>query len=152
MVSQEGPSLDLRMQVINNDGQITGETVDHEKRASRRQASHCSTRSLTAFVSQSHGQTYPDRRITLVVPYTPGATTDTFGRMLARHMQERLSVPVVVENRPGAGTAIGAGVVANSKPDGYTILLATTTTLAANRSLYTGLSYKVDKFFNRSLK
>jgi tripartite-type tricarboxylate transporter receptor subunit TctC len=68
-------------------------------------------------------QTWPTKQVTIVVPFPPGGQQDIEGRALAASMQNRLKQPVVVENRPGAGSAIGIGHVAKSAPDGYTILL-----------------------------
>ena len=65
--------------------------------------------------------TYPDRAIKLVVPFPAGALTDSLGRMIAERLRPVLGQPIVVENRPGAGTLLGASVVAKSPPDGYTI-------------------------------
>ena len=65
---------------------------------------------------------YPDRPIVIVVPFSAGGSTDVLARLLAKPMQEILKQPVVVENRVGAAGAIGAGYVAKSSPDGYTVL------------------------------
>lgn len=69
---------------------------------------------------------YPDRPVTIVVPYTPGGSTDILGRYEADLLQRELHQTFVVENRPGAGSAIGVGYVAKSAPDGYTLLHAPT--------------------------
>jgi len=82
-----------------------------------------------------------DRPVTLVVPYAPGGTSDMLGRLLAQHLGTILGRTVVVDNRPGAGTAVGASYVARAAPDGGTLLLATSTTLAINPSLYPKLTY-----------
>lgn len=80
--------------------------------------------------------TYPDRPIKLLVPFPPGALTDTLGRMVADRLRPALGQPIVVENRPGAGTLLAAGVVAKSPPDGLTLMVATTTTLAISPVMY----------------
>ena len=80
--------------------------------------------------------TYPDRAIKLVVPFPAGALTDTLGRMIAERLRPVLNQSIVVENRPGAGTLLGASVVAKSPPDGYSMLVATSSTLAISPSLY----------------
>lgn len=77
--------------------------------------------------SFSHAQPYPSRPITLVVPFAPGGGTDSLARELAKLMQDKLAQPVVVDNRGGAGGAIAAAQVAQSKPDGYTLLFITST-------------------------
>ena len=74
--------------------------------------------------------TYPDRPSRLVVPYPAGALTDSLGRLVADRLRPVLNQPVVVENRPGAGTLLGASQVAKSAPDGYSLIVATSTTLA----------------------
>jgi tripartite-type tricarboxylate transporter receptor subunit TctC len=84
---------------------------------------------------------FPDRPITLVVPFGAGGGTDVLGRLLAEHMSEGLGQPVVVENRPGAGGSIGTSQVAKSKPDGYTILLGTSSTHGINPVVYSNLPY-----------
>jgi tripartite-type tricarboxylate transporter receptor subunit TctC len=76
-----------------------------------------------------------------VVPYAAGGGTETMARLLGRRLEQRLGKPFVIDNRPGAGTAIGASFVAKSAPDGHTILLATSTTMAINVSIYSNLAY-----------
>src|SRR5687768_1104881 len=78
---------------------------------------------------------YPNRPIRLVVPYPPGALTDVLARTIAERMSAGLGQPVVVENKPGAGTLVGAELVAKSPPDGYTLLMATSTTLGISPAL-----------------
>ena len=78
---------------------------------------------MSAFVGQAAAQSFPDRPITLVNPYAAGGPADLLARTVADGMSETLGRPVVVENRPGAGTAIGARAVALAKPDGYTLFL-----------------------------
>ena len=79
---------------------------------------------------------YPSRPIRLIVPYPAGGATDVVARVVAEKMSESLGQPVVVENRPGAGTMIGASTVARSSPDGYTVLIGDTGTYALNPTLY----------------
>src|ERR1700730_17374047 len=74
--------------------------------------------------------TYPSFPIKIVVPYPPGSIPDTLGRMIGDQLQTQLGKPVVVENRAGASTLLGAKVVANAEPDGYTLLIPTVTTLS----------------------
>jgi tripartite-type tricarboxylate transporter receptor subunit TctC len=79
---------------------------------------------------------YPNRPIRLVVPYPPGALTDLLARAIAERLGTGLKQPVVVENKPGAGTLVGAEYVAKATPDGYTLLMATSTTLGISPALY----------------
>src|SRR5438034_8681291 len=80
--------------------------------------------------------TYPDRPIKLVVPYPPGALTDLLARAIGERLAMALKQPVVIENKPGAGTLIGAEFVAKAPADGYTLLVATSTTLGISPALY----------------
>lgn len=101
-----------------------------------------------AAVSVSAGaQNYPTKPIRLIVPYPAGGATDFFARLVFPKMGEALGQQVVVENRPGAGTAIGASEVARSAPDGYTLLLGDAGTYAFNPTLYKKLSYDPAKDF-----
>ena len=90
---------------------------------------------------------YPNRFIKLIVPYPPGGTTDLLGRLIADQVKSGLNATVIVENKPGAGTTLGADLVAHASPDGYTLLLATSTTLAINKTLYKKLPYDPVKDF-----
>lgn len=92
-------------------------------------------------------QGYPNRPIHLIVPYPAGGGTDFFARLVATPMSQTLGQQIVVENRPGAGTNIGAEGVARAQPDGYTFLLGDTATYAANKSLYSKLNYDSEKDF-----
>ena len=84
---------------------------------------------------------YPTRPVRLVVPYAAGGGTDAMARFVARGLEPRLGQPVIVENRPGSGTATGGAHVAKAAPDGYTLLMATSSTLAINASMYKNLPY-----------
>lgn len=86
-------------------------------------------------------QIYPTKPITLVMPYPPGGGTDLMGRTLAQGLERRLGQPVVLDYRPGAGSAIAATYVARQPGDGYTILYATSTTMAINVSVHKQLNY-----------
>jgi tripartite-type tricarboxylate transporter receptor subunit TctC len=101
---------------------------------------------LTAFPALAQGA-YPSRTIKMIVPYPAGGTTDLLGRLVAEQLKSGLNATVVVENKPGAGTTLGADQVAKSEPDGHTLLMATSTTLAINKTLYKKLSYDPVKDF-----
>lgn len=88
-----------------------------------------------------------DKPITIVVPYAPAGTTDMLGRMLAQQMAPLLGRTIVVDNKPGAGSGIGAAFVARAPADGNTLLVATSTTLAINPWLYKKLGYEPAKDF-----
>jgi tripartite-type tricarboxylate transporter receptor subunit TctC len=90
---------------------------------------------------------YPNRIIKLIVPYPAGGTTDLLGRLVADRLKTGLGATVIVENKPGAATSLGAEQVARAEPDGYTLLMATSTTLAINKSLYRTLAYDPVKDF-----
>lgn len=94
----------------------------------------------------AQAQAFPGRPLRLVVPFPPGGASDIIGRQLAASMSETLGQPVVVDNRPGANTAIGAEAVARAAPDGHTMLLGTSTTLAIAPHLPTPLPYRVEQF------
>jgi tripartite-type tricarboxylate transporter receptor subunit TctC len=98
-------------------------------------------------MSRAVAQAYPARTIKLIVPYPAGGTTDLLGRLVADQLKNGLGATVVVENKPGAGTTLGAEQVARSEPDGYTLLMATSTTLAINKTLYKRLAYDPIKDF-----
>ncbi len=83
---------------------------------------------------------YPERTVKIVVPFEAGGTVDTVARALADRLKAKWQVPVIVENRPGAGNIIGAQAVARAEPDGYTLLLANTS-ISVNPSLYKTLPY-----------
>ncbi|HVF63325.1 MAG TPA: tripartite tricarboxylate transporter substrate binding protein [Casimicrobiaceae bacterium] len=83
----------------------------------------------------SYAQPYPAKPIKLVVPYPPGGSADILGRALGQKLADQLGQPVVIENRPGAGTAVGTEFVARSAPDGYTLLLGTVSSHAMNPAI-----------------
>ncbi len=91
---------------------------------------------LCAFALNANAETYPNKPIHLVVPYPPGALTDLLGRAIGERLAAALKQPVVFDNRAGAGTLVGAEAVARSLADGYTLLMATSTTLGISPALY----------------
>src|SRR2546421_12348510 len=92
-------------------------------------------------VAVASAQDYPTRPVRIVVPYAAGGGTDALARFLASALEKRLGQPFIIENRPGQGTATGGLFVARSAPDGYTLLAATSSTLAFNPSVYRKLPY-----------
>lgn len=84
---------------------------------------------------------FPNKPITFIVPFAAGSATDQIGRAIGQGVTEQTQQPVVIENRPGASAMIGAQTAARAAPDGYTILITTNTTHAANEHLYKSLSY-----------
>jgi tripartite-type tricarboxylate transporter receptor subunit TctC len=94
-----------------------------------------------ALVASVFGQTFPSRPVRFVVPFPPGGATDIIARVLAQKMSEAWGHPVVVENRAGAAGAIGSEAVAKAAPDGYTILMGTTSTHAVNPAINPKLPY-----------
>jgi len=101
---------------------------------------------LAIFIGGAANAAFPDRPIEIVVPFSPGGGTDQITRTIAEGMSAALKQTVVVINKPGAGTIIGTSQVAHSKPDGYTLLMATFAN-AVNPSLQKSLPYAPDKDF-----
>ena len=93
-------------------------------------------------------QTYPSRPVTIVVPFPAGGSSDMVGRVLAQKMTETLGQPVVVDNKPGATGAIGATVVKNAAPDGYTLLVSSLAVFVVNPHLQKTLQYDPLKDFD----
>ena len=96
------------------------------------------TLSLLAAAPAAANETYPSRPITWVVPFGAGGVTDSTARMMAKAMSQITGQPVLVDNRPGAAGIVGTEYVANAKPDGYTILYASSGPMAVNPTLYKG--------------
>jgi tripartite-type tricarboxylate transporter receptor subunit TctC len=89
----------------------------------------------------SSAQDFPSRAITIIVAQPPGGGTDIISRIFAQQLSEQLGKPVVVENKPGAGTIVGTQAAAKSPPDGYTLLAGLTANMAVNPSLFRTLPY-----------
>jgi tripartite-type tricarboxylate transporter receptor subunit TctC len=109
--------------------------------------SACAAALLALSVPAAIAQSYPARQITLVVPFAPGGPADFLGRLIGQKMGEDLGQQVVIDNRPGANTIIGAQAVAKALPDGYTLLMAIDGTLVMNPFLYSKLAYDPFKDF-----
>lgn len=103
--------------------------------------------SLAAAANVAVAQPYPTKPIRLVVPYPPGGSADMLARNLATSMSQDLGQPVVVENRPGAGTALGTREVAAAPGDGYTLMIGTVTSHAMNPALNPKIGYDPVKDF-----
>ncbi|HZR69529.1 MAG TPA: tripartite tricarboxylate transporter substrate binding protein [Burkholderiales bacterium] len=95
----------------------------------------------TLWAAQARADDYPDRPIKYIAVFPPGGPTDTLARLVAPRLAASLGQPVVVENRPGAGGSVGAGILAKSVPDGYTIGAGTISSHAINVAVYPDLSY-----------
>ncbi|WP_367068705.1 tripartite tricarboxylate transporter substrate binding protein [Oryzisolibacter sp. LB2S] len=104
---------------------------------------------LLAAGMNAHAQGgYPTQPVKWVVPYAPGGTTDVIARNLATRMGPEMGQPVIVDNKPGAASIIGATFIARSQPDGYTVGTADSGTLAFNPAMYSTLSYDAGKDFS----
>jgi tripartite-type tricarboxylate transporter receptor subunit TctC len=100
---------------------------------------------VLAFGAQA--QAWPSKPVKMVVPFTAGGSTDTVARILSEKLGARLGQPVVVENKAGAGGALGSDFVAKSPPDGYTLLVGTSSTMAIAPWVYTKLPYNPTRDF-----
>jgi tripartite-type tricarboxylate transporter receptor subunit TctC len=106
----------------------------------------CGALVLALWTVLAFAQGYPNRPVKIIVPFTAGSATDILGRTIAQKLTEAWGQPVVIENRPGAGGTIGAGVVAHSPPDGYTLLVHSAAQ-AVNPAIYPTLPYDTVKDF-----
>lgn len=96
---------------------------------------------LTACTSAMATDAYPSRPLTMVIPFPPGGAADVLGRVIAQKLGDTLGKPVVIDNRAGAGTIIGASFVAKAPPDGYTLLLSSGSTFTVNPAIRSDLPY-----------
>jgi tripartite-type tricarboxylate transporter receptor subunit TctC len=101
----------------------------------------CLALSLVASATAGTDAAYPARPIALVIPFPPGGATDVLGRLLGTRLSKELGQSVVIENRAGAGTIIGASYVSKAQPDGYTLLLSSGTTFTVNPAIRKTLPY-----------
>jgi len=97
--------------------------------------------------AQTAAPNWPDKVVRIINPYAPGGPSDTIVRMLADGLSQEFGQRVIVENKPGAGTLIGANMVAKAAPDGYTLLLATVAPLVVQPTISTTLPYDAHKDF-----
>jgi tripartite-type tricarboxylate transporter receptor subunit TctC len=100
---------------------------------------------LATLAAESGG--FPSRPVTLVIPFPPGGATDVNGRIIGQRLSKELGQPVVIENRAGAGTIIGASYVSKAAPDGYTLLVSSGTTFTVNPAIRPNLPYDPVKGF-----
>src|SRR5215467_3814088 len=100
---------------------------------------------LAAWPRHAGAQDYPTRSVTILVPFTPAGGTDLIARAVGQKLEQRLGAPFVIENRPGAGTTIAANATAKAAPDGYTLMQATSGTMAMNPTIFAKLSYEPGK-------
>jgi tripartite-type tricarboxylate transporter receptor subunit TctC len=96
---------------------------------------------VAAAPAPARAQDYPNRPVTFVVPFAPGGVTDLFARLLGQKLEQRLGKPFVIDNRPGSGGVTAAAAVARAAPDGYTIMMASSTQLAINVTVRKNLPY-----------
>src|SRR5699024_6649138 len=96
---------------------------------------------LASLAVSMPAQAWPDRPIKMIIPFPAGGINDVVGRLAAKYLEEELDTTVVADNRTGAGGTIGTSLAAESKPDGYTILLGASSTMAVAPSLYRNLTY-----------
>jgi tripartite-type tricarboxylate transporter receptor subunit TctC len=101
---------------------------------------------LVATAAQAQ-ENWPQRAVTLVVPFGAGGSADLTARIIATHLQARFGSPFVIDNKGGAGGSIGAGFVAKAPNDGYALLIGTVSSNAINAALYTRLTYDLDRDF-----
>jgi len=110
-------------------------------------AAMCGVAVMTLVAGVSIAQSYPAKPVRLVVPFPPGGPADSVARILAQKLTDALGQNVVVDNRAGATGTIGAGIVAKSPPDGYTLLLGTSNELAMSPGLFEKLPYEPTRDF-----
>ena len=93
----------------------------------------------------ARAEDYPTRNVTIMVPFAPGGGTDVLARAVAQQLEKKLGKSFIIENRPGAGTTIAATATARATPDGYTLMQATSGTMAMNPTIFKHLQYTPDK-------
>ena len=121
--------------------------MDSGERVVMKLAAMCGAAVMTLAAGVSIAQSYPAKPVRLVVPFPPGGPADSVARILAQKLTDALGQNVVVDNRAGATGTIGAGIVAKSPPDGYTLLLGTSNELAMSPGLFEKLPYEPTRDF-----
>jgi tripartite-type tricarboxylate transporter receptor subunit TctC len=101
-----------------------------------------------AFAAAASAQQYPERPVTIIVPFTPGGSSDITARTVAVKLQESLGQTFVIDNKPGANGGLGATFVKNAKPDGYTLFVGSIGVFSINEVLYKNLGYSTQKDFD----
>lgn len=103
---------------------------------------------LAALPAAAQTETYPNKAIRIIVPFAPGGSGDITARLVGKYIEEKTGQPFIVENKPGANGIVGAMSVKVAPPDGYTLMLATTSTNAANVHMYKNPGYDPEKDFS----
>ena len=98
---------------------------------------------LAALPRHAAAQDYPTHTVTILVPFAAGGGTDIIARAIAQKLEQRFGKTFVVENRPGAGTTLAAGATAKAAPDGYTLMQATSGTMAMNPTIFKSLASRM---------
>lgn len=146
---EEGPAVDERQLEIELSGALSPEQVEEEIHMTIQSSVVSAGVILSTLLVGAPGyaqeQAYPNRRISMVVGYSPGGFADTLARVVSDGLGRRLNQVVTVENRDGAGGNIAATAISTAAPDGYTILV-TTTSIAISQTAYHNLSYTADQF------
>ena len=107
------------------------------------------SRACADMVGEAKAETaWPNKPIKLIVGFAAGGSTDVTARVIGQALSQRLGQPVIIENRPGAGGNIAADATAKADPDGYTLLMTTSSSFAANPNLYKSLPFDVQKDFS----
>ncbi len=108
---------------------------------------HLFVTAVMALVAATAHAVYPDRPLRLIVPFPPGGAVDVLGRAVALNARDALGQNVVIDNRPGFGGAVGSELAAHATPDGYTLLMGSTSTISINPALVQNLAYNAAKDF-----
>lgn len=105
-----------------------------------------------ASMAPAHADSYPEKPVTIVVPYTPGSASDTTARIVSDKLGQRLNVPVVIENKPGASGTIGASYVGRAQADGYTLVLTSSSTHSATPAMFRKLPFDPTEDFKHIIR